>query len=303
MQNQTKNGEAPWTILKLLRWTTSYFKSHDIDNPRASAELLLAHALKLERIDLYVRYDQPLSGGELSRFKALIKRRGKREPIAYITGEKEFWSMPLKVSPAVLIPRPETECLVEAALAVLPDDSDGDRKKRVLELGTGSGAIILSLASERPGHRYFASDRSLSALAVARENAVRHGAEAIRFFCGDWFEALKGGGPPFDLILSNPPYIEAAEIPRLQPEIHRYEPVAALDGGTDGLDALRHIICHAPACLADGGTLILEIGYDQGDAVQSIARGCGAYYQVAVRKDYSGHDRVVLLRRGQAPDG
>ena len=165
MQNQS-NRERQWTILSLIQWTTSYFKSHHIENPRADAEILLAHALNLERIDLYLRYDQPLNHGELSRFKILIKRRIQREPIAYITGTKEFWSLDFHVTTDVLIPRPETECLVEKALVGL----SGENRLNILELGTGSGAITIALASEKPNHHYMASDQSMYAARLAMEN-------------------------------------------------------------------------------------------------------------------------------------
>ncbi|MFW5640543.1 MAG: peptide chain release factor N(5)-glutamine methyltransferase, partial [Thermodesulfobacteriota bacterium] len=221
MTNRSHSEAPPWTILKLLRWTTDYFKSHHIENPRASAEILLSHLLGTARIDLYVRYDQPLMESELASFKTLIKRRVRREPVAYIVGEKEFWSMGLRVTPAVLIPRPETECLVEAALHRL----DRDKSKRILDAGTGSGAVALALNRERPGNTIIASDRSREALAVARGNAIRHeAAESIAFFCGDWFEAIRPAVSNVDLIISNPPYIRTADLARLEPEVRAYEP-------------------------------------------------------------------------------
>lgn len=301
MQNPTQTEDPPWTILSILKWTASYFTSHDIESPRASAEILLAYVLGLKRIDLYIRYDQPLIRDELARFKAAIRRRVRREPVAYIVGEKEFWSLPLAVTPDVLIPRPETECLVEAALALLAPakGEDAGHAVSILELGTGSGALALALAAERRTAFIAASDRSEKALAVARTNARRLGMEErIHFFLGDWFSCLRSGRACFDLILSNPPYIPSAEIDGLQPEVSRYEPRAALDGGADGLSAIRAIIGQASDYLRPGGHLLLEIGHDQSAAIESIACGSGAYAEWTFVRDYSGHLRVARIRRG-----
>ena len=296
MQTSSTRSPAPeWTIHKLLRWSNDYFTSHDIDSPRATAEILLAHALNLERIDLYLRHDQPLIQEELQRYKSLIMRRVRREPVAYIVGYKEFWSMTLEVCAAVLIPRPETECLVEAARDHLP--SGGDSRLQVLELGTGSGAVSLALVSERPGHGYTATDRSGEALSIARRNAEKHGlAGAVRFVCGDWFGPFEASRPRFDMIVSNPPYIASGDIQRLQPEICRFEPLDALDGGQDGLQSIRDIISAAPAFLKSGGRLLLEIGEDQEAAVLSIARGLECYAETAVDRDYAGRPRVARMR-------
>ncbi len=186
MRNSTASRDDDWTILKLLEWTTSYFTSRAVENPRAAAEILLAHVLKLQRVDLYLRYDQPLVRTELERFKELIRRRVLREPVAYITGCREFWSLKLAVSRDVLIPRPETECLVEQTLAELSTADAADRPY-ILEPGTGSGAIVLALASSLPHSVCFASDVSERSLKVALENARRHVLdERIQFFCGDW---------------------------------------------------------------------------------------------------------------------
>jgi release factor glutamine methyltransferase len=301
MQNQSKSSDPEWTIIKLLEWTTSYFKSHDIDSPRSTAEILLAHVLKLKRIDLYLRYDQPLYINELSKFKVLIKRRVEREPVAYIVGVKEFWSMDFAVTKDVLIPRPETECLVEAALTLLPQDNASDRNlspKSILELGTGSGAVILAIASMRPKPVYFASDRSVKAIRLARQNSKRHGLDiAVIFFCGDWFTPLNRQKKRFDMIISNPPYIPTQLIGRLMPEIYKYEPISALDGDKNGLFCLRHIINTAHEYLNPEGSLLLEIGHDQKNDVQSLIDQCGSYEQVVFTKDYGGYDRVVRMKK------
>lgn len=297
MSNPLQTSEKRWTILDLLKWTTGYFKSNAVENSRASAEILLAHILNLKRIDLYIKYDQPLGKNELAAFKTLIKRRIAREPVAYILGSREFWSMDLKVSENVLIPRPETECLVEAALGVLPA-SASDAPKKVLELGTGSGAIVLALASERPANIYFASDVSPAAVALASDNARLHGLDnRICFFSGVWFDPLDCSDLKFDLITSNPPYIPTDDIKSLQPEISDYEPGPALDGGPDGLDCLNLIIYNAVQYLAVNGVLLLEMGYNQKNAIAATVMAAGCYDRVEFLKDYSGHDRIVKLRR------
>ena len=246
---------------------------------------------------MYLRHDQPLADDELARFKPLVQRRIRREPVAYIVGEKEFWGMALAVAPGVLIPRPDTECLVETVLEkALP--ADGGTPRRVLELGVGSGAIVLALAKERPENRYIGIERAVPTLNLARQNAQRHGlADRIAFLAGDWFGALRPDENGFDLIVSNPPYIASGVLADLAPEIVRYEPQPALDGGDEGLDDIGRILSRAPAYLVPGGHLVLEIGYDQAGAVRRLAEATGAYGEMTLRRDYGGHDRVVHLRR------
>ena len=296
MNKQATDRTPPWTILKLLNWAASYFTSHDIDNPKSTAEILLSYALNLQRIDLYLQYDRPLSSDELSAFKQLVQRRRNREPVAYIVGNKEFWSLPLMVTRDVLIPRPDTECLVETALSIL-DHKPVDEPLRILDLGTGSGAIILSIASQCQGHVYFASDLSEKATALARANARENGLTHVHFFTGDWLVPVRVSAKPFDLIVSNPPYIPSGEIPDLQAEICRYEPLSALDAGADGLRCLRDLVQNAWPYLKPGGHLIVEIGYNQKDDVTALARDAGQYEAISVRKDYGGNDRVVCMRR------
>ncbi|MBT8365686.1 MAG: peptide chain release factor N(5)-glutamine methyltransferase [Deltaproteobacteria bacterium] len=300
----TTTDSSPWTIIKLIRWATSYLKSHEIDSPRATGEILLAHALQLNRIDLYLKYDQPLEADELQKFKTLIKRRIKREPVAYILGVKEFWSMDLEVNGDVLIPRPETECLVEIALKHLSRISHSP-PQRILDLGTGSGAIVLALASQQPQHDYFASDRFRSTVELACRNATRHGcSEKINFFVGDWLSALNPVKAGFDLIVSNPPYIPSRVIGGLQPEIYQYEPIAALNGDKDGLACYREIMDTAHKYLNPSGVLMLEIGHDQRDDILKIAAAVGQYEDFSFSKDYSGYERIVWMRKkGQAGVG
>jgi release factor glutamine methyltransferase len=293
-----------WTILKLLKWTTAYFKSNHIEQPRAGAEILLAHTLGIGRVDLYIQYDRPLEPRELEVYKGFIQRRIQREPVAYIVGKKEFWSMDLKVTPDVLIPRPETETLLEAAFRIVPQEP-GPAPFRILDLGTGSGAIVLAVASERPGHSFYAVDRSEKALAVALDNAQVHELDrAITFLQGNWFDPVLNLGRYFDVIVSNPPYISSHEFEALPPEITQYEPREALEGGSDGLEAIRLIIKQASDHVVPGGWLLFEIGYEQWAAVEKLIAGSGAYSDWAVIKDYSGHNRVVRARAtGNERDG
>jgi release factor glutamine methyltransferase len=302
MQNQHKPNHPEWKIVKLIQWAAAYFKTHGIDSPRSTAEILLAHVLHTKRIDLYLNYDQPLTGDELQHFKVLLKRRIKREPVAYIVGTKGFWSIDVLVSSDVLIPRPETECLVERAIAALSDDSSS-RTKRILELGTGSGAVIVSLAAHYPMHSYFASEISYAAIQIAYRNARRHQLEnKIHFFSGDWLAPLRLQNYFFDLILSNPPYIKTEAVAHLQPEIAAFEPVIAIDGGSDGLDSIKQIVQAAHQYLKPGGTLMLEIAHDQKEEIQRIMTQCGHYDHFVCRKDYRGDDRVVEMRKKMLRD-
>jgi release factor glutamine methyltransferase len=209
-------------------------------------------------------------------------------------GSREFWSMDFVVTPDVLIPRPETESLVEAALQRLENAAPG---RHILDLGTGCGAVVLALAARAPQHLFFASDVSQAALAVAVRNAGAHNLEEnVRFFCGSWLEAVQNRLAGLDMIVSNPPYIRRSAIDHLQVEIRRFEPLMALDGGEDGLRCLEQIITAAGSCLNADGSLLLEIGYDQKEAVAAMVDRVGGYVDLSFRKDYSGHDRVACLR-------
>ena len=290
---------APRTILDVLRLTTDYFQSRQIESPRISAELLLAHVLKVNRLDLYLRFDQPLSSEELDGYRELVRRRVRCEPVAYITGAKSFWDLTLAVTPDVLIPRPDTETLVETALNhISRSGHDFDRPPKIFEPATGSGAVILSLAANAPGGRFFASDASVPAIQVARRNAVRNGLDdQIRFFAADWFSALDHETACFDMIVVNPPYVPAADIAALEPEVRDYEPRAALDGGPDGLDHIRHIIATAGDFLTADGGLLMEIGWDQRPQVAILAEKSGWCDHAEFVRDLAGHDRVAVLRK------
>jgi len=289
-----------WTIIKILAWTESYFKDHSIDSPRLTAQMLLAHSLDIKRLDLYLQYDRPLQKNELSDFKALIKRRIQNEPLAYITGEKGFFESDFKVTNEVLIPRPDTETIVEEALKVLNVCQGNTKPKTVLELGAGSGAIIVSLAKAVPDHLYFASDISVTALAIAKKNAEKIVPKIINrkihFFVGDWFSSLKKI-PRFDLIVSNPPYIPTNDIQNLQSEIRLFEPMLALDGGRDGLACFRSILDGAHRYLVPGGIILLEMGFDQKEGVQKISKLYPQYQTIEFIRDLAGHNRVVLIKK------
>jgi len=275
-----------WSVLRLLEWTAGYFVAQGIDSARLDAELLLGDVLELNRVGLYLHYDRPLTAAELATFRALVRRRAAREPLAYIRGHCEFWSMSLKVSPAVLIPRADTEVLVEEALSRLPAAG------RVLDIGTGSGAIAIAIAHERPQANVAAIDVSPSALAMATANAENNGVR-VAFAAGD-LERLTGG--PYDLLVSNPPYIAETQRKTLMPEVGGHEPALALFSGADGLGAIRHIAAQAPTLLAAGGWLLLEVGYDQAAAVRELLAGAGLT-DLFVRDDYAGIPRVVGGRK------
>ena len=296
MPTASMHKRSPWTPLELVRWTAGYFKDHGIESARIEAEILLAHTLGTRRIDLYLNHDQPLCDDELVRFKSTVRRRVGGEPVAYITGTREFWSLELAVNPSVLIPRPETECLVEAVLPFL--DAHGGPPRRVLEMGTGSGAIVIALAHEHPEHCYTALDRSMDALLTARQNARTHRvADRIGWFCGDWDAALLPGREAFDLIVSNPPYIRSGDMLGLQPDVRDFEPALALDGSGDGLACIRLIVESAHRHLRPGGLVALEMGYDQKRDVESIVGQTGHYESLRIVTDYSGHDRVAVMTK------
>lgn len=252
------------------------------------AGLLLAHALGQSRGWLFAHGSDAVEAGPAARFEALLARREGGEPVAYLCGQRGFWTMDLAVTPDTLIPRPETELLVELALARLPPDCE----LHIADLGTGSGAIALALASERPRARVLATDASPGALEVARANAGQLGLGNVAFRQGDWFDALPG--LRFDLIASNPPYI-AADDPHLAQGDLRYEPPDALASGADGLDAIRAIVAGAAAHLLPGGWLLLEHGWTQGAAVRELLEA-GGFFEVSTQRDLEERDRVSLGR-------
>jgi release factor glutamine methyltransferase len=287
--------EESWTVLKLLDWTKEYFKKHNVSEPRSSAEILLAHVLSQNRLFLYLNYDRPMEAHELSAYRACIKRRLAGEPSQYITGTQEFWSLPLRVSPDVLIPRPETEVLVEAVLDFARHNPVAQTNLSIFDLGTGSGAIAIALARELPGAKIVAVDLFMPALHLARENAKRNQVEEQLYFVqSDIYAGIPGASEKFSLVVSNPPYVSHAEFNQLPREIRDYEPRRALDGGPDGLAAVRRLIMAVPEVLRPGGGLLLEMGAGQVETVSTLVLESKEYKSFRILKDYSGIDRVLV---------
>jgi release factor glutamine methyltransferase len=290
---RTERLKRVWTVLDLLRWTTDHFASRGIDTPRLDAEVLLAYALECDRLSLYLEYEKPVEEPERAQFRELVQRRAdERIPVALLTGTREFWSLSFEVTPDVLVPRPETETLVTAALERLPD---AEAELRVLDVGTGSGAVALALATERPKARVVATDLSAAALAVAGRNAERLGlADRVAFAQGDLFEPL--AGERFDLVISNPPYIGRGEADSLAPEL-RHEPESALYAGADGLEVLRRLVAEASDHLEAGGVLALEIDPRQAPALLQLCTDEGLR-DVRVHRDLAGRERAVSALAG-----
>jgi len=275
------------TIDQIIRQATQQLAAVS-PSPRLDAEVLLMLVTGLARTALITRAQEPLLPEHEERLHALLTRRARGEPIAYLTGRREFWSLDLCVTPDVLIPRPETELLVEQTLVHIPEDAEWT----VADLGTGSGAIALAIATERPHCRLIATDSSTAALAVARANATRLGIAKVEFRHGEWLKPL--AGMRFDVIVSNPPYVRAND-PHLTQGDVRFEPESALVAGADGLDAIRRIAVDALSCLRPGGWLLLEHGYDQAKAVRALLEIHG-YDAVASCRDTAGHERVTAGR-------
>lgn len=283
--------------MKIINWTKQYFEAKGVENPRLDAEVLLCAVLKCQRITLYVDFERPLSEDELSTYRQYVQRRGNFEPLAYILGEKAFMRNSFKVTPATLVPRPETELLVESVVKtanILCPDGDA----KLLDIGTGSGAIIISLLDYLPQAKGVGVDISVDALIVAKENAGRIGvSDRIGFVRSDVFSKLPLE-KKFDIIVSNPPYIPAADIAKLEKDVQQ-EPRSALDGGADGLDFYRRIAREAPAHLADEGLLAFEVGINQAQEVQKLCLDAG-FAQTAVRRDYAGIERMVFAVKAKA---
>jgi release factor glutamine methyltransferase len=279
-------------IQTLLRQAALELAAAGSPTPRLDAEVLLLQVLNADRLALFLHPGLCPDEAQGAAFARAIERRRRGEPVAYIQGEKEFWSLPFEVNPAVLIPRPDTECLLEEALKRCGTAAGA---VRIIDIGTGSGAIAVVLARERPAARIVATDISRAALAVAQRNAARHGvAGRIEFLPGDLFAGAAGS---FDAIVSNPPYIPEGVYLRLAPGVRDFEPREALVAGADGMACHRRIAAEGIGRLRPGGWLLLEIGAEQGEAVASLLRGAG-YEQTEIRQDYGGLDRVALGRKG-----
>jgi release factor glutamine methyltransferase len=281
-----------WTILRVLDWTRETFEKRGVDNPRLDAELLIAKALGIPRIMLYARFDQPLGRPELDAVRALVKRRAGGEPVAYIEGTKEFWSLDLEVSPAVLIPRPDTERLVELAIAEararLAEAPTLERPLRVVDVGTGSGAIAIALAKELASAEVHATDVSGDALAVAARNVARHGV-GVTLHHGPLLAPVDGA---FDVVAANLPYIPTADIAGLMRDVRAFEPHLALDGGPDGLALYDALLAALPARLHDGARVLFEADGAQLDVLATKLRAAG-FVDVDVTRDLAQQPRVA----------
>ena len=277
-----------WTIGRILKWTEQYFKEKGIESPRLDAEVLLSHILGRERIYLYVHFDEPLEPTELARYREAIKQRVQRVPVAYIIGEKEFMGLTFRVTADTLVPRPDTEILVQAAVERLRARGE---TPRFADIGTGSGAICLSILHFLPKAQADTVDISPAARAVAEENAAAlEVADRVTFHTGDLLAPL--AGQCYDAILSNPPYIPDGDIAALAPEVRLKEPRTALAGGKDGLDFYRRLTADAPAHLKDGSFLAVEVGIHQAAPVAALA--VPAFSRTEILKDYAGIERVVI---------
>ena len=283
-----------WTIGRILKWTEQYFEQKGVESPRLDAEVLLSHLLKKQRIYLYVHFDEPLQAEELAAYREMIKKRVAHVPVAYILGEKEFMGLTFRVTSDTLVPRPDTEILVQAAVDALkgmPPEAH-----RFADIGTGSGAICLSVLHFTENTEADTVDISPGARAVAEQNAAALGlTERITFHTGDLLEPIKGN--TYTAILSNPPYIPQADIETLAPEVRCNEPMTALCGGTDGLDFYRRLCAEAPDMLLAGGFMAFEVGIHQAEAVANLAQEHPLIERTEIIKDYAGIDRVVVAWR------
>lgn len=273
-----------WDVLKVLTWTKGYLAEKGVENPRLEAEWMLCEALSLDRVGLYLNFDKPLSEEELTRYRAMVGRRAKREPLQYILGTQEFMGLEFRVTPSVLIPRHDTEVLVTEAI------KRGTQVQRILDIGTGSGCIAVAVAKALPEVAVVAVDISSEALKVARQNAETHEAQ-VDFVEGSLFSPL--AGRRFDMILSNPPYIPEEELETLQREVRDFEPLGALDGGTDGLDFYRRIVAQAPDHLNEAGWLLFEVGAGQAPEVLALLKEQGFSRDTFSALDPAGIERVV----------
>jgi release factor glutamine methyltransferase len=283
-----------WTIQKLLNWVTEYLTNKGIDSPRLSAELLLSHVLVLKRIDLYTKHDQVVGKQQLDQLHNLVQRAGGHEPVAYLVGKTEFYSLELNVTSDCMIPRPETELLVQRAIEFLRTRVG---RQFVCDLCTGCGCIAVAIAKNFADARIIATDISDAALEVAAENIERHALkDRIQLLQGDLFEPVipQLDVEKFDLIVCNPPYVSAAEYEVLERIIQDYEPAIALLAGSDGLDILRRVIEKAGDFLKPDGALMLEIGYTQGSAIEELLEQSESFKEIKIEKDFHNNDRIAI---------
>jgi release factor glutamine methyltransferase len=285
--------DGPWTTRRVLEWTVKYLKEHGSASPRLDAEVLLAHARGCPRIQLYTSYDEPLSDQVRARMRELVQRRAASEPVAYLVGHREFFSLDFEVTPDVLIPRPDTETLVLEALELLKSRE----QPRVLDIGTGSGCIAVAIAVNCPTAQVTAVDLSPAAVELARRNAARHGvADRVQAFQSDLFSGLPERAR-FDAIVSNPPYVRTDEIDGLDADVRLHEPHSALVAGPDGLDVIRRIVNDAARFLAEHGSLLLECGPEQAETIRTLVEAAGGFGPTTIHTDLGGLPRVVASRR------
>ncbi len=289
-----------WTIQEILNVTAEFLKDKGIESPRLCAEILLAHQLKKSRVELYLEFDHPLNSLEIANYRSLIRRRLKREPVQYITGHQEFWSLDFLVSPAVLIPRPETEVLVEEAIKIKENNllSDSGQPK-ILDLGTGSGAIAITIAKEIKSATIWASDIAFEALAVARDNAKHHNLNnsRIKFYQGDLWQPFSNSSITFDMIISNPPYIPTAAFQTLPPEVRHFEPRIALDGHENGMHFIKRIIKESGTYLKPGGWLLIEMDPDQTERALYLLDSTQSFSYKERFMDYQKKYRLVKAQK------
>jgi len=288
-----------WTIQQILNVTTEFLGDKGIESPRLCSEVLLSHQLKKSRVELYLEFDQPLSSSEIAGYRSLIRRRLKREPLQYITGHQEFWSINFFVGPAVLIPRAETEILVEEAIKLKKDNLLSDSSQpEILDLGTGSGAIAISLAKEIEGAIIWASDISFEALTVARDNAKHNNLNGrIKFCQGDLFHPFSKSSIAFDIIISNPPYIPNEAFKKLPPEVGNYEPRIALDGHENGMHFIERIIEESEIYLKPGGWLLIEMDPDQTERALCLIDSTQSFSYKERLMDYQKKYRLIKAQK------
>lgn len=283
-----------WKTLEILNLSANHLQEKGFENPRLNAEQLLAHVLNISRIELYLNFERPLSDTELTRLKSLLRRRLQHEPLQYLIGQTEFMSLPFHVDSRCLIPRPETEILVQTIFDICQSDFSAGEQIRILDIGTGSGNIAISLAHEFLNAQIEAIDSSQEALQIAQENALLNQVESqISFTNTDIYQF--SAAENFNILVSNPPYISEEEFTQLPAEVKQFEPAGALFGGKDGLDFYRVIASKAFALLAPQSWVVLEIGYLQADSVTQLFSGAG-FQKIQCKKDLNGLDRILVIR-------
>lgn len=288
----------PYRVLEILKLSTDYLEKKGIDNARLNAELLLGYVLKFTRVQLYLNFERPLTTGELEQYRQLLRRRAAHEPIQYILGETEFYSLKFNVNRYTLIPRPETELLVERVIELCRERYGAEKTISIFDVGTGCGNIAIALAKHLPNSRLIAIDIQPEAIKIAEQNALAHEvSDRIRFVQLDIFSDAERVTDLFDVIVSNPPYISRNEFDQLPKEVRDFEPYIALDGGTNGLDFYRRIAQIAPLLLSPVGFIALEIGALQFDTVRELFDGTNIFRSVELVRDLNGLPRIVLAKR------